>query len=107
MAFAAPGFLAMPSTAEAVALPCARPQKAEAIAIANPEVITTHAWSDMPPPPPPWANAGVAAATMIAVHNTRFSFFIDAPCCLYEIASVGGCSKPLTWSLTLRRVEQA
>src|ERR1035438_10669379 len=41
MALAAPGLRAMPSTALAIALPCARPQRLDAIAIEKPALIGT------------------------------------------------------------------
>src|SRR5438067_11628926 len=52
----APGFRARPSQAAAVALDCAKPHTAEAMAMANPEVIQIHLFVSEPPPP-----AGVCA----------------------------------------------
>jgi hypothetical protein len=48
---------AKPSAAAAVALACANPQTADAIAIENPAVIATQLVGSAAPP---WANAGIA-----------------------------------------------
>src|SRR4051812_47362766 len=47
MAFEAPGLRAMPSTALAMALPCAMPQRPDAIAIPIPAEMTTQCPSEV------------------------------------------------------------
>src|ERR1035438_986721 len=78
MALAAPGLRAMPSTALAIALPCARPQRLDAMAIEKPALIGTQ-WPCAVGLPGVCANSPVLANRMIASTNSvlfviRFSF---------------------------------
>src|SRR6516164_1816113 len=74
----APGLRARPSQAAAVALDCAYPHAAEAMAMAKPEVMATHLAFEIAPPAGPWANAGTLNSKAAkAINNSvtvRFTF---------------------------------
>src|ERR1017187_3484877 len=72
-ALAAPGLRAMPSTALAIALPCARPQRLDAIAIEKPALIGTQ-WPCTVLLPGVCANSPVLANIRIA--STKSIFFV-------------------------------
>src|ERR1700704_6535170 len=75
----AAGFRAKPSAAAAVALACASPQTADAIAMENPAVMATQ----LVPPAisPPCANMGTAKLRNdIAINILLSSFIVSSPC---------------------------
>src|SRR5271165_4205537 len=73
MAFAAPGLRAMPSTAAAIALPCARPHRLDAIAMPKAALMGTQ-WPPAAFQPGVWADNIVLASSMSA--TSRNSFFV-------------------------------
>src|SRR6516225_8182940 len=93
----AAGLRASPSAAAAVALAWARPQTAEAIAMANPEVMATQLTVDTSPP---WANAGIARHRADRVMNRQLSLRIE---CFssYQIAASGWLTSSRADALTL------
>src|SRR6516165_1285944 len=80
MAGRAPGLRARPSQAAAVALDCAYPQPAEAIAIAKPEVMATQLVVEPAPPAGPWPNAGTANSRVAKpIRNSMILCFTSPP----------------------------
>src|SRR5579862_7498808 len=97
----AAGLRANDSVAEATALPCARPQTAEAIAIEKPAVMAIQLVS---PGAPPCAKAGMAKHRADSVMN---SYSVYAWCCsLYEIAASGWLTPYRAGALTLEASSQ-
>src|ERR1017187_1711329 len=99
MALAAPGLRAMPSTALAIALPCARPHRLDAIAIEKPALIGTQ-WPCTVLLPGVCANSPVLANIRIASTNSVFfviRFSLD------ESLSGGGSRTPYGRAHTAER----
>src|SRR5437588_4731215 len=97
----AEGLRARPSAAAAVALACAIPQTAEAIAMAKPEVmatqLTVEAW-------PACANAGTARHSADGIMNTLLSLRIECVSS-YQIAASGWLTSSRADALTLMAVK--